>query len=37
MIRFIIEWREYRRKLKAYAEELNAWNRKANLYRHWYM
>lgn len=35
MIRAIIEYIEYRRKVKAYADEVNRWNNKANLYKHY--
>lgn len=37
LLKWFIEWRECRRKVKAYAEESNAWNRKVNIYEHWYM
>ena len=35
MLKMIIEYIGYKRKLKVYAEEVNAWNRKASLYKHY--
>lgn len=35
MIKMIIEAIQYRRQLRAYADELDAWNRKARLYKVW--
>lgn len=35
MFRMIIEYINYKRKVKAYAEEVNKWNNKVNLYKHY--
>lgn len=35
MVRMIIEAIQYKRQLRAYANELDAWNRKARMYKAW--
>jgi len=37
MFKMIIEYIAYKRKIKAYTEEVNKWNHKANLYKHYGM
>ena len=37
MFKMIIEYIAYKRKVKVYADEVNKWNHKANLYKHYGM